>query len=55
MIQAIAQGRARTDMLSIAAAGLIGLGLIFAAGFSHAQAAHDVSHDTRHAIAFPCH
>jgi len=36
MIQAIAQGRARTDLLSIAAAAFIGLGLIFAAGFSHA-------------------
>ena len=55
MIKAIAKTRALTDVYAIALTAMIGLGLIFAAGFSHAAGAHDVAHDTRHAIAFPCH
>ena len=34
---------------------LLGLGLVFAAGFADASALHDAAHDQRHAIAFPCH
>ncbi|MDX1781164.1 MAG: CbtB domain-containing protein [Thalassovita sp.] len=55
MIKAFAGARVDSDILSIALASFIGLGLIFAAGFSHAQLMHDVAHDSRHAIAFPCH
>lgn len=49
--------RARLDseVLSIAFATLLGLGLIFAAGFANATVMHDAAHDQRHAIAFPCH
>jgi cobalt transporter subunit CbtB len=49
--------RARLDAeaLSIATAALLGLGLVFAAGFAEATALHDAAHDQRHAIAFPCH
>ena len=49
--------RARLDaeVASILAAGLLGLGLIFAAGFAEATVLHDAAHDQRHAIAFPCH
>ena len=32
-----------------------GLALVFLAGFAHASAVHNVAHDLRHAIAFPCH
>ncbi|HEY9538365.1 MAG TPA: CbtB-domain containing protein [Kiloniellaceae bacterium] len=40
----------------IAAATLFfGLGLVFLTGFSHMDAAHNAAHDTRHALAFPCH
>ncbi|MBR9651119.1 CbtB domain-containing protein [Thalassovita aquimarina] len=55
MIKTFANIRTDSDILGIALAGFIGVGLIFAAGFSHAQVMHDVSHDSRHAIAFPCH
>ncbi len=47
--------RATTDILGIALVMALGLGLIFAAGFSHAAGMHDVAHDQRHAIGFPCH
>ena len=29
--------------------------MLFAVGFSPMQAAHNAAHDTRHALAFPCH
>ena len=36
-------------------AGLLGLGLIFVAGFASLPAVHDAAHDGRHSHAFPCH
>jgi cobalt transporter subunit CbtB len=51
----LALSRLDSDILAIGFAALLGLGLLFAAGFSHAAAMHDVAHDSRHAIAFPCH
>lgn len=55
MTFSIARQRIGTDALSIAFAALLGLGLVFAAGFADASALHDAAHDQRHAIAFPCH
>ena len=37
------------------AAALLGLGLVYVAGFADADALHDNAHDTRHAANFPCH
>lgn len=39
------------------AIALLGLGLItlYCVGFSTASAAHNATHDTRHATGFPCH
>ena len=34
---------------------LFGLGLVFLTGFAHSQTVHNAAHDTRHAMAFPCH
>ena len=34
---------------------LFGLVLLYGVGFSAIPAVHDAAHDTRHAIAFPCH
>jgi cobalt transporter subunit CbtB len=34
---------------------LLGLLVIGVAGFSHIDAVHNASHDTRHSNAFPCH
>ena len=33
----------------------IGVFLVYGAGFAHPSTIHDFAHDTRHAIAFPCH
>lgn len=55
MTKVIAITRANTDILGIAFSVSLGLGLIFAAGFSQASGMHDVAHDSRHAVAFPCH
>lgn len=46
---------AQTDVLPIFAAALAGIFLIGLAGFAQASVLHDTAHDTRHAIAFPCH
>jgi cobalt transporter subunit CbtB len=32
-----------------------GLGLVFLTGFANSAAVHNAAHDTRHAMAFPCH
>ncbi|ARU56796.1 cobalt transporter subunit CbtB [Oleiphilus messinensis] len=39
----------------ILAAGLLGLAIVFAVGLSPMDVVHNAAHDTRHAIAFPCH
>lgn len=36
-------------------ASLLGLCLVYFAGFSHIEAVHNAAHDTRHSAAFPCH
>lgn len=32
-----------------------GLGLVFVTGFANSATVHNAAHDTRHAMAFPCH
>jgi cobalt transporter subunit CbtB len=34
---------------------LLGAFIVGMAGFSHLDAVHNASHDTRHSNAFPCH
>ncbi len=34
---------------------LVGFFLVLAAGFAHPDTLHNAVHDTRHALAFPCH
>jgi cobalt transporter subunit CbtB len=34
---------------------LLGVFVVGMAGFSHLDAVHNASHDTRHSNAFPCH
>ncbi|VVM56958.1 hypothetical protein PS645_01056 [Pseudomonas fluorescens] len=36
-------------------ASILGMSLVFFAGFSHIEAVHNAAHDTRHSAAFPCH
>ena len=44
-----------SDVIALAFATLVGASLLFVGGFVQASAMHDVAHDQRHAIAFPCH
>jgi len=52
---AIQTAKVDSSTLAIGAAALTGVFLIFFAGFAQATVFHDTAHDTRHAIAFPCH
>ena len=46
----------KSDALKAAlVAFVIGLGLIYAVGFSPMESLHDAAHDSRHALSFPCH
>jgi cobalt transporter subunit CbtB len=49
------QSRVNSDVMGIAGALMLGTILLFAAGFAQATIMHDTAHDTRHAMAFPCH
>ncbi len=40
---------------AIAISAALGLFLIWGVGFAGPQGLHDVAHDSRHSIAFPCH
>jgi cobalt transporter subunit CbtB len=55
MTFSIARPRLDAETLSIAFAAVLGLSLVFVAGFANATVLHDTAHDQRHAIAFPCH
>ncbi len=48
-----ADAKAQTEIASIVFAAVLGIGLIFVAGFSQAGGMHDVAHDSRHATGFP--
>lgn len=51
----VATARADTKLAAIAAVFLSGAALLFVAGYAQATVLHDAAHDTRHAMAFPCH
>jgi cobalt transporter subunit CbtB len=51
----LTQSRVNTHFVSIASAVLAGVILVFFTGFAQATVFHDTAHDTRHAMAFPCH
>lgn len=53
--QAAADRRAIPTALQIAAAALLGLVMVYAAGFSTSAIAHNAAHDGRHSHSFPCH
>ena len=51
-------GRAGAVASSITApvcAVMLGLVLLYAAGFAHTGEIHNGAHDTRHSAGFPCH
>ncbi len=34
---------------------IVGLCLVYGAGFANSEGVHDAAHDSRHALSFPCH
>jgi cobalt transporter subunit CbtB len=36
-------------------AGMLGLALLYTAGFAEASQVHNAAHDGRHSASFPCH
>lgn len=54
-ITAPAQTATSTTVLSVLAAGILGLGIITVAGHVQASTLHDAAHDVRHTTGFPCH
>ncbi len=48
------QAQASTLFQNLAAMAF-GAAILFAVGFLPMDAAHNAAHDTRHAMAFPCH
>ncbi len=46
---------ARTALLPVMFAAMLGAAVIFLAGHAQSQALHDAAHDMRHATGFPCH
>jgi len=58
-IAADRSGKARisriSEIIQISGAILLGLVLMFGVGFAQARFAHDIAHDSRHSVSFPCH
>ena len=44
-----------SDRRAILIATLLGLGLVFLAGFAPASVLHNAAHDFRHVQSYPCH
>jgi len=42
-------------LIAALGAAILGVCLVYFAGFSHIEAVHNAAHDTRHSAAFPCH
>jgi cobalt transporter subunit CbtB len=48
--------RSRSSRLLVTCGSiLMGLSLVYFAGFSHLDLIHNAAHDTRHSSGFPCH
>ena len=51
-------GRSETikeKILAATLAGMLGIGLVYFAGFAETSALHNAAHDGRHSAGFPCH
>lgn len=55
MNQTLTQTKTATGLMSIVMVALIGVSLVFVAGFANSSVLHGATHDTRHATGFPCH
>jgi len=55
-VLAHADSRTRGNRLAVTFGSiLMGLSLVYFAGFSHLELVHNAAHDTRHSSSFPCH
>jgi cobalt transporter subunit CbtB len=54
-IVAASRGAVISRGLQIACAFLLGIVILYGAGFVHTSAVHNAAHDARHALGFPCH
>jgi cobalt transporter subunit CbtB len=43
------------QVVAVSSAVLLGVFLIFGAGFAGSEVLHNAAHDVRHGMAFPCH
>ena len=50
-----ASARHVSQRMIAAAAGLLGLLIVYGTGLASPDAIHNATHDTRHAFALPCH
>ncbi|MDE1195917.1 MAG: CbtB-domain containing protein [Pseudomonas sp.] len=51
-----ASSRSRGNRLLVTVGSiLMGMSLVYFAGFSHLDLVHNAAHDTRHSSGFPCH
>lgn len=50
-----ARGAIAAAALPLLGAMLLGVVIVYGAGFSHSASAHNAAHDSRHANVFPCH
>ena len=46
---------AENRKLAALVAAVLGVVIVFGAGFAPSEAVHNAAHDTRHSFAFPCH
>lgn len=51
----LASSQSGTRFMPVLAAAILGIGLLFAAGFANSEILHNAAHDSRHAASFPCH
>jgi len=42
-------------VITVVVLGLLGVFVIWGAGFAQSETLHNAAHDSRHSIAFPCH
>ena len=42
-------------LITVVVLGLLGVFVIWGVGFAQPETLHNAAHDSRHAIAFPCH
>lgn len=53
--QAVSASRENTRVIASIAAAALGLFILFVAGLAQPNLLHSAAHDSRHAVAFPCH